>query len=188
MGRFFSYYVIIFLSILIVGCNKSSSFEPGALSPDFEFAYLNTTSKGEIHTLGELKGKRVLLIFWSTWCESCKSELLDLNKLQKSAPSDFQVLGIIIRDQKDKAAEFLQDNTIEFPVGIADTKLILDKYKGYGVPESFIISKDGAFEGFNDIDGEVKVRIIGARPWSQPEISSRLYDTRDSSYRPTPNQ
>ena len=49
----------------VAGLNK------GEIPPDFTL----TTLGGESFTLSELKGKKVVLNFWNTWCSPCKAEM-----------------------------------------------------------------------------------------------------------------
>src|SRR5689334_12291467 len=46
------------------------------LAPDFQYV----SSDGAIHKLSDLRGKKVLLNFWATWCEPCREEMPDLQK------------------------------------------------------------------------------------------------------------
>lgn len=50
--------------------------------------------RGQPVEVGALRGKRVLLNFWTTWCPACLLEIPLLNELQRRHPDDLVVLGI----------------------------------------------------------------------------------------------
>ncbi|CAM5191456.1 Peroxiredoxin OS=Ureibacillus acetophenoni OX=614649 GN=SAMN05877842_101216 PE=4 SV=1 [Ureibacillus acetophenoni] len=51
-----------------------TGIKKGQLAPDFTLQPLT----GESLTLSDLKGKKVLLNFWASWCPPCKKEMPDL--------------------------------------------------------------------------------------------------------------
>jgi hypothetical protein len=84
------------------------------------------------------------------------------------------ILGIVIRDQKQKTLSFLAEAKPSFLNGIADTKPIADKYRVDGVPEIFFIDEQGVFLPLLDVDGVRKVKLVGGKPWHDPTFYSQL--------------
>ena len=66
------------------------------------------------YSLDHLRGKRILLNFWATWCPPCLEELPLLNQLAKDR-QDLHVIGIAI-DEPEAVSKFLADHEITFPV------------------------------------------------------------------------
>lgn len=62
----------------------------GLLCPEIQLPDLH----GQPVEVGSLRGKRVLLNFWTTWCPACLLEIPLLNELQRRHPDDLVVLGI----------------------------------------------------------------------------------------------
>jgi thiol-disulfide isomerase/thioredoxin len=105
-------------------------------------------------SLSQFKGKVVLVNFWTTWCEPCKTEIPWLVDLQdKYAGRGFSVLGIAMDEEgKSAVAAFAQDERfgmsgeprfINYPI-VLGNDATADKFGGVIVfPTSFLISKDG---------------------------------------------
>jgi len=53
-----------------------------------------TTMDGRTRRISDLKGKAVLLNFWTTWCASCMTEIPDLNWLNQTYAEELQIIGI----------------------------------------------------------------------------------------------
>src|SRR5215469_10277115 len=73
---------------------------------------------GHRHTLGDYRGKIVLVNFWATWCAPCREEIPLLVKLQATyAARGFQVVGIAT-DETDKkdVQTYLKTMVVNYPM------------------------------------------------------------------------
>lgn len=141
---------------------KSTQMAPeeGQLAPGFSVSRLD----GQEVKLADYKGKVVFLNFWATWCAPCKEEMPSMERLyQKMKGKPFEILAVSV-DQGDSQPliqEFLKTTPVSFPIFRDPEQGISKKqYRTTGVPESFIIGKDG----------KLVKRVIGGYEWDQPQI------------------
>jgi cytochrome c biogenesis protein CcmG, thiol:disulfide interchange protein DsbE len=128
---------------------------------------------GKQLSLGDFRGKVVLVNFWATWCGPCQDEIPSLIDLQNRYGSrGFTVVGIAMdEDGKRVVAPFVakelydvqgQKLHINYPILIGSDEAS-DKFGGIlGYPTSFLISRNGQvlmkFQGPPDLD--VVVRAV----------------------------
>src|SRR5262245_9056474 len=95
--------------------------------------------------LSSYKGKVVLLNFWATWCGPCKAEIPGFVELQAKYKDDLVILGFSVDDPADKARQFAQEYKINYPVLLGEGREDVQDAYGpiWGIPASFIISRDG---------------------------------------------
>jgi thiol-disulfide isomerase/thioredoxin len=138
--------------------------DPPQPFPDNGFPGLD----GREHRLSEFKGKIVLVNFWATWCPPCVNELPLLKAMRdKLAGKDFAVVFISM-DFPDTADE-LKDAMAKHKVDLPDTLYahdmkIWDVAGSKGLPETFILNRDGA----------IIYRLVNDAKWDSPEILQAL--------------
>jgi len=162
---------IVFLAIttlLVVWSLKQNSpfFESanqapvkvGLPAPDFTFPGLD----GKKVSLSDYRGKVVFVNIWATWCPPCVEEMPSMQKLyQKLKGENFEILAVSIDSKGAKVvAPFMQKYKLTFPALIDYMSTIKRIYKTTGVPESYIIDKDGI----------LAKKVIGPLDWSRPDI------------------
>ena len=79
--------------------------------------FLFKDANGREYKLENLRGKKVVLNFWATWCAPCKEELPSLqifSDLQN--PEQVLVLTINVKEPPGRAQRFMQNNQISFPL------------------------------------------------------------------------
>lgn len=128
--------------------------------------------EGRARTLGEFRGKVVLLNLWATWCAPCRREMPTLDRLQAELGSaEFEVIALSIdRVGAEVVRRFYGE------VGIKHLALYIDssgkalRVLGVlGLPATLLIARDGRELG----------RLIGPAEWDTPEMLSFLRQQRE---------
>ncbi|GAA4709395.1 thiol-disulfide oxidoreductase ResA [Brevibacillus fulvus] len=144
-----TYIRIIILGVLLVALifaiYSSVVKDPGVVkagdeAPNFSLQQLN----GSNVKLTDLRGKGVVLNFWGTWCEPCKTEMPALQK-QYEALKDkgLVVVGVNIGETEVAVDPFVKSLGVQFPI-LMDRKSDVTKlYKIGQIPASYFIDEDG---------------------------------------------
>lgn len=106
---------------------------------------------GKDMKLADFKGKMVLLNLWATWCIPCRTEMPELNALQKdeAKAGNFEVVAINIDTGGDeKPLAFRKDNGIDALSFYRDNTMVafnLAKKQGLalGLPATMVIDRQG---------------------------------------------
>ena len=140
---------------LLVSTVALAGVQKGQKAPDFNLPKLT----GGTQTLSSLKGKVVFIDFWAQWCEPCKKELPELQKLsQQYAGKDVVFLGVNIDKQKDNAERFAKQNGVTFPVLLDASGSVAGSYDLPKMPTSFVVDKHGLVRAVNaGFDGPADV-------------------------------
>lgn len=160
--------VIAIVVLFLLGQNNSylkySPLEAGRPAPNFTLPGLD----GKMVSLSDYKGHVVLVNIWATWCPPCIDEMPSMEALYNIFKSeDFEILAISIDAMGAKAvAPFMKKYNLSFPALLDPAGTIKTLYQATGVPESFIINKQGI----------LVEKIIGPRNWAAPEVVRFLRD------------
>ena len=159
------------LFVSLAACSKSDNAKKstGAAavekSPAPEVSVVSIAN-GTTLKLSELKGKVVLLNFWATWCPPCREEIPSMMKLNTAmAGKPFQMVAVSIDEGGKQAVEaFFKEAGVSLPTYLDATGASSKSYGITGVPESFIIDKQGV----------IVKKVVGGVSWDSPEVISFL--------------
>jgi peroxiredoxin len=117
---------------------------------------------GRMVSLSDYRGKVVVVNIWATWCPPCVDEMPSLEKLYREFEAEnFAILAVSIDSGGIEAvAPFMKKHALTFSALIDPQAAIRTGYKTTGVPETFIINKQGIL---------VK-KVIGPLNWAAPEV------------------
>jgi thiol-disulfide isomerase/thioredoxin len=103
-----------------------------------------TTYDGKPYKLGDQRGKWVVVNFWATWCEPCKKEIPDFNKLDKQR-EDIEFIGLAYEEiERADMDAFLKVIPIDYPMAILDVySPPADFDTPVGLPLTYVIAPDG---------------------------------------------
>ncbi|WP_107947340.1 redoxin domain-containing protein [Lysinibacillus parviboronicapiens] len=142
---------------------REIGLKKGDTPPDFTL----TTLDGEEVTLSDLRGKKVVLNFWATWCPPCKAEMPHMQNYydQYAKKENVEILAVnltsaerdVTEDAKiDTITTFKDSYELTFPI-------LLDKkndagfdYQVITIPTTYFIDSNGyiqrTIQGPMDVD------------------------------------
>jgi len=102
------------------------------------------TLTGETFTNESVKGKVVLLQFWTTWCPYCRREQSVLDSIDKEfAGKGVIVLAIDVAESKKKVKQYLQDNPRSCRIVMTEDTNLAAMYQANSYPIYVVIDRDG---------------------------------------------
>jgi peroxiredoxin len=100
---------------------------------------------GRKFVLSENRGKPVLIIFSTTWCPTCRSEIPLYKKIHDTyAARRLVVINIDIQEPLDKVSRFAGKYQLPYRVLLDETGLVAEAYQIVGVPTMILIDQNGA--------------------------------------------
>lgn len=132
-----------------------ATMEPGLQEgnrvPNFQLKTLD----GKDVQLSDMKGKKVILNFWATWCPPCKAEMPHMQefyKEQKGKNVEILAINLTTAEKDPKGIErFVKDYGLTFPILLDSTGEIGDAFQAFTIPTSYLI----------DTNGIIHKRIVG---------------------------
>jgi peroxiredoxin len=120
--------------------------EEGKIAPDFELK----TIGGKTIKLSELKGKKVILNFWATWCPPCKTEMPHMQSFyEEAAGSDIEVLAVNLTagEKNQQVVEtFADEYGISFPILLDEDGQTSGMYRVVTIPTTYMIDSNGIIQ------------------------------------------
>lgn len=106
--------------------------------------FLMTDLDGQAVSTAQWKGKVVILEFWATWCPPCRAEIPMLIHLQSRYKDKLEVVGMSVDDATPAEVKgFVKQMGMNYPVVMADERLV-EEYGGVpALPTAFVINLDG---------------------------------------------
>jgi cytochrome c biogenesis protein CcmG, thiol:disulfide interchange protein DsbE len=129
----------------------------GSRAPDFHAKVLGQSKQKSF--AADYKGQVVLLNIWGTFCLPCRDEMPAIEKLHEAmAPKGLKVVAVSMDDpgSEEKIRAFVKEFGLTFQVLYDPTGKITNDYQTTGVPETFVIARDGV----------IRKKMIGASDWN----------------------
>lgn len=132
--------LIVIALYQVIDEGKSQKPQVSEQAPNFEL----TTLDGKQVSLSKLRGKAVLLNFWGSWCEPCKTEMPALTKMyEKYQSQGLEVVGINIAETDVAVGQFIKQYSLNFPVWMDRDRDVVDLYKIGPIPSTYFIDPAG---------------------------------------------
>ena len=152
--------LLIFTWLLFLPCTLWAAQEGGHLIP-FKGIDLNG---GQPFDLQKSIGQNaIVLIFWASWCPTCKTEVPKINQLAekyRSRGMDFVAVNVGFNDSVERARAFIRKTGMAYPSLFDSTGRIAEQYRLQGVPTIIIADKQG---------------VIRFKNYGTPEITEAIF-------------
>lgn len=134
----------------------------GAPAPEID---LPSLSGGRVQ-LSKLRGHPVIVLFWSTWCPSCRSDFPELVRAYQSHhATGLVLLGVNGRDQEystNAVRKFVNEFSVPFETVLDERGRARDAFLIIGLPTTVFIDSAGV------------VRRVGIGPISRATLDSGI--------------
>jgi len=115
----------------------------GKLAPDFQLPGLD----GQMVSLGDFRGKAVLLNFWATWCGPCRAEMPFLQQVHEERSGEgVVILAVNIGESQSEVEEFMKNFGLSFLMLLDADEEVARQYNIRAIPTTFFIDKDGVIQ------------------------------------------
>ncbi len=149
-----------------VNPNRVQPVTVGTVAPEFEVNDLD----GGLARLSDHKGEVVLVNIWATWCLPCRIEMPSMEHLYQEIGEDgFEIMAVSIDAELgrfDLAGRpggdiqvFADSLGLTFPMLHDPSGGIERLYRTTGVPETFLIGRDGI----------IYKKVAGGTEWDAPQ-------------------
>lgn len=137
---------------------ETARVEVGAQAPDI--AVTDPATGDTVDLREQYKGKVTLLNIWATYCVPCRAEMPSMQKAYAKLKDDGFAIAAVSIDETgpEDVIAFARQFGLTFDILHDRSGRISALYQTTGVPESFLLDKNGV----------IIKRIIGAHDWSSP--------------------
>jgi cytochrome c biogenesis protein CcmG, thiol:disulfide interchange protein DsbE len=143
-------------AFLVKSGSRMDQVAVGSAAPDFRAIDLATSDSVEFRE--RYRGSVTLVNIWATWCVPCRVEMPAMERVyQDLAPRGFKIAAVSIDEgNPDNVRKFGQELGLSFDLLQDRSNKVALIYQTTGVPESFLVSRDGI----------IVRRLMGDHDWS----------------------
>jgi cytochrome c biogenesis protein CcmG/thiol:disulfide interchange protein DsbE len=135
------------LLALLVWRVTHESHPPKVGKPAPQFALERVDGAGRL-ALADLRGKPVLINFWSSDCVPCAHEAAALEAVYRTyRPHGLVVLGVDTEDFASDGWRFIQKHRVTYPNVLDKEGAVAARYAVLGTPETFVLDRKGRLVG-----------------------------------------
>ena len=131
----------------------------GSKAPDFRAVTMDGAPVTK--TIADYKGDVVLLNVWATWCVPCRTEMPSIQSLHdRFGARGLKIVAVSVDNNgfADEIRKFRDEYGLTFEILHDATGNIKRDYHTTGVPETFVIGRDGV----------IRKKVIAAADWDSP--------------------
>lgn len=133
-----------FVGVFLHALTQQDTPKPDELNKDIpEFTLPNLLNTDQLITQKDIQSNAPLLVnIWASWCAPCRKEHKVLTELAQK--HQIKIFGLNYKDKVENGQKFLEKYGNPFFLVVNDAKGLTTLNWGIrGVPETFVVNKDG---------------------------------------------
>jgi thiol-disulfide isomerase/thioredoxin len=142
--------------------------QPGAPAPQIRLPIL----AGGSSDLSAERGKVVLVNFWATWCEPCRTEMPGLQRLaDELRDQPFALYAVDLQEDAATIQPYVRELGLRMPVLLDDDGGVTRSYGVRALPATFLIDRRGVLRQQRLgplVEGDA------ATAWSEPWLAQQV--------------
>lgn len=115
----------------------------GQSAPDFQVVDL----QGNPVKLSDYRGQKVMINFWTTWCNVCKAEMPHVEKLYEYyKDQSVMILSVNVTSQERNTQDverYVDHRELSFPIVLDEAGKVSERYRVAAYPTTFIVDASG---------------------------------------------
>jgi len=145
---------------LVAGMFLAPALKPVSVESEApDFAAVDVVTRDTVR-MEQYRGEVVLLNIWATWCGPCVAEMPSMQRLHDELGSEgLKVVAVSVdHGESDEVQQWIEERGLTFEI-LHDRAAEIERiYQTTGVPESFVIDREGV----------IVKKVIGAAEWDHP--------------------
>jgi peroxiredoxin len=127
------------VAALAPGAHVEEPLTVGSMAPDVELPDVD----GALHSLGELAGRKRVLVTWASWC-GCRHELGAWRDLQDElGEAGLSVFSVALDNSVEDARPWIEAGQPSYPVVVDSAHVTAERFGITNVPSTVWIDEDG---------------------------------------------
>ena len=128
------------IAIGVVGSASGQAARPAPVAaPAFSLPLLGDES-GQQVALSKYRGQPLIVNFFASWCEPCKTETPLLAKFYRAAKGKVALVGLDENDTLGNATSFTRADGVSYPVGWDPHFAVASAYGVNALPQTFFLN------------------------------------------------
>jgi thiol-disulfide isomerase/thioredoxin len=135
---------LVVAALVLLGCGAAAGIDSRAPMPKFTA----TTIDGKTYNNAAVKGKVVLLQFWTTWCRYCRRDQDALDAVSKEfGDRKLLVLAVNAGESRKKVKQYLADSPRGVPIVLMENTNLAALFAAKAYPFYVLIDENGKIAG-----------------------------------------
>ncbi|MBI9079580.1 MAG: TlpA family protein disulfide reductase [Pseudodesulfovibrio sp.] len=141
---------LLIIMVLLVACSSGSAPEAeteseresqaGSTIESSDFPFMGVAELDRF--LADNNEKPTMVLFWTTWCPSCKQQIPEMEQLNKSHGEKMNIITISLDENVAALASFFKKGRLDLPVYIGND-VIAERFEVSAIPTLVIFDKQG---------------------------------------------
>lgn len=140
MKTLFKAFALLVLGITLVLSPTAFAVKANQKAPEISLPGLDAKTV----KLSGLKGQVVMVNFWASWCQPCRTEMPLIEELyNKYKKIGFTVLAVNVDEDPANARAMLKEVPVSFPVVLDTKNTSIQEYQVQAMPSTYMVDRKG---------------------------------------------